>query len=184
MNLNRLLRMTETTIEWFANIGAFLLIPLILTMVTEVVSRYVFNSPTLWAYEMAYFLTGSFFLLGLAHTLQIGAHVKVDMMTDILPDRANQIIYIVGYIFAGSFTIWSFFGLTESFLETLHTRETTGESAWNPVLWPFRAMAALGFLLFSVQILVELYQHIADFIKGRPFNRKSGVLGESESGEI
>ena len=182
--LNRLLGATEATIKWFAYIGAFLLIPLILSMVTEVFSRYVFNAPTLWAYETAYFLTGSFFLLGLAYTLQMGGHVKVDLMTELLPDRVNQFIYIVGYVLAGTFVIWSVSGLTESFLETLHSGETTGESAWNPVLWPFRAMAAFGFFLFAIQILIELYRNIAGFVSGKPFQKKTGLVGEGESGEF
>lgn len=182
--MNKLLDAIESTNRWFAYIGAFLLIPLIASMVTEVILRYVFNAPTLWAYEMAYFLTGSFFLLGLAFTLQIGGHVKVDLMTDILPDRVNHIIYIVGYIFAGVFVVWSTIGLTESFLETYHTGETTGESAWNPVLWPFRFMAAFGFLLFGLQVFVELVNNIRRFANGEPFERKSGLLGEGESGEF
>ncbi|PHS19354.1 MAG: C4-dicarboxylate ABC transporter substrate-binding protein [Blastopirellula sp.] len=179
--LERLLDTTEATVKWVSYVGALLLIPLILSMVVEVVARYVFDAPTLWAYEMAYFLTGSFFLLGIGYTLQIGGHVKVDLMTDLLPDRVNLVIYIVGYVFAGIFVIWSFWGLTESFLETYRTGETTGESAWNPVLWPFRAVAAFGFFVFAVQILVELYRNVSRLIRGEAFERKEGLM--SEGGE-
>lgn len=180
--MNKLIEFLESVIKWVAYLGAFLLIPLILSMITEVVSRYVFEAPTLWAYEMAYFLTGSFFLLGLGYTLQIGGHVKVDLMTDILPDRVNLLIYIVGYVMAGAFMIWSVVGLTESFLDTYHSGETTGESAWNPVLWPFRLIAAVGFTLLSIQILIELYKNASRLIKGEPFKQKSGLIGEN--GEV
>ena len=171
----------EKGIRWVAYAGTLLLIPLMLSMLTEVISRYVFDSPTLWAYETAYFMTGSFFLLGAAFTLQVGGHVKVDLMTDIFPDRTNHIIYIVGYTLAGTFVAWTAIGLTESFMVTLHSGETTGESAWNPVLWPFRLVAAAGFGLFAAQIAVELLRHIIRLKNGEPFVKKDGLLGEKES---
>lgn len=166
----------DSTVKWIAYIGAILLLPLIIAMLTEVISRYVFDAPTLWAYETAYMLTGSFFLMGIGYTLQVGGHVKVDFLTDILPGRANLIIYIIGYAFTGVFVIWSTWGLTESFLETYKTGETTGESAWNPVLWPFRAMAAFGFFVFALQILVELCRNVTRLVQGEPFERKDGHI--------
>ena len=36
-----------------------------LSLVWEVVARYFFNAPTIWAYDMTYMLYGSFFMLGL-----------------------------------------------------------------------------------------------------------------------
>lgn len=171
----------EKGIRWVAYAGTLLLIPLMLSMLIEVISRYVFDSPTLWAYETAYFMTGSFFLLGVAFTLQVGGHVKVDLMTDIFPDRINHIIYIVGYTLSGTFVAWTAIGLTESFMETLHSSETTGESAWNPVLWPFRLVAAVGFGLFAAQIAVELLRHIIRLKNGEPFVKKDGLLDEKEA---
>lgn len=171
----------ETGIRWVAYAGTLLVISLMLSMLTEVISRYVFDSPTLWAYETAYFMTGSFFLLGVAFTLQVGGHVKVDLMTEIFPDSVNHLIYIIGYTLTGIFVAWTTFGLTESFLETFHSGETTGESAWNPVLWPFRLVAAVGFGLFTVQIAVELTRHIIRLKNGDPFVKKDGLLGEKES---
>ncbi len=170
-----LLDKLDLLVKWMAYAGTLLLIPLIVSMMTEVISRYVFGAPTLWAYETAYFLTGSFFLLGIGYTLQVGGHVKVDLMTELLPDRVNGIIHTIGYVFAGLFSIWATWGLTESFIETYQTGETTGESAWNPVIWPFRAVAAFGFLLFSIQILIELYRTLSRLIRGEPFLRKDGT---------
>ena len=40
------------------------------SLVYEVVARYVFDSPTLWAYDMTFMFYGSFFMLGAAYTLQ------------------------------------------------------------------------------------------------------------------
>ena len=44
----------------------------------EVIQRYVFNSPTIWVYELCGILYGIFFLLGGAYAQLYEAHIRVD----------------------------------------------------------------------------------------------------------
>jgi TRAP-type mannitol/chloroaromatic compound transport system permease small subunit len=59
---------------------AWLIVPMVLSLCFEVVSRYVFNAPTQWAYDMTFMLYGSFFMLGAAYTLQRKGHVRTDSL--------------------------------------------------------------------------------------------------------
>ena len=52
--------------------ASLLIVPLVLATCYEVMSRYVFGAPTVWAYEIGYTLTGSHFLLGMALRLTWG----------------------------------------------------------------------------------------------------------------
>ena len=54
---------------WSGRIVGWLIIPMVLSLVWEVVARYWFNAPTVWAYDMTYMLYGTFFMLGSAYTL-------------------------------------------------------------------------------------------------------------------
>ncbi len=54
---------------WSGRITGWLIIPMVLSLVYEVVARYFFNAPTVWAYDMTSFLYGAFFMLGAAYTL-------------------------------------------------------------------------------------------------------------------
>ncbi|NDI21419.1 MAG: C4-dicarboxylate ABC transporter substrate-binding protein, partial [Burkholderiaceae bacterium] len=47
-------------------IASLTLVPLVLTTTYEVLARYLFDAPTIWAYEVGYMLTGTHFLLGMA----------------------------------------------------------------------------------------------------------------------
>jgi TRAP-type mannitol/chloroaromatic compound transport system permease small subunit len=47
-------------------IVAWLIIPMVLGLTYEVVARYLFNAPTLWAYDMTFMMYGSYFMLGAA----------------------------------------------------------------------------------------------------------------------
>ena len=34
--------------------------------------------------------------------------------------------------------------------------EVSGESAWNPLVWPINSAIAFGFVVFSIQLLAEV----------------------------
>ena len=51
--------------------------------------------------------------------------------------------------------IWVSWGLFEYFLEAYKFNEQSGESAWNPLIWPFKFTFTFGFYLFTLQVVVE-----------------------------
>ena len=65
---------------WSGRLTGWLIIPMVLSLVWEVVARYFFNAPTVWAYDMTYMLYGSFFMLGAAYTLMRGGHIRTDSL--------------------------------------------------------------------------------------------------------
>ncbi|HEY5862061.1 MAG TPA: TRAP transporter small permease subunit, partial [Casimicrobiaceae bacterium] len=57
---------------------AWLIVPMVGSLVWEVTARYMFNAPTTWAYDMTFMLYGTFFMVGSAWTLQRGGHIRTD----------------------------------------------------------------------------------------------------------
>jgi len=55
---------------WVGKFVGWMLIPMILSLAYEVVARYAFGKPTIWAYDMTFMLYGSFFMLGASYTLR------------------------------------------------------------------------------------------------------------------
>ena len=51
--------------------------------------------------------------------------------------------------------IWCSWGLFVYFIEAYKVNEVSGESAWNPIIWPFKFTFAFGFFLFTMQTVVE-----------------------------
>lgn len=138
-------------------LAAWLIAPLIAGMCYEVVARYVFHSPTIWAYELTYLLTGAGWLLGMAYTLRQRAHIRIDVLYLNLPPRAQAAIDVIGYLFLLlPFLIWLTSTLDDRALAAFRSGEKTGASAWNPPLWPFRAVFFISFLLLVVQIVAEV----------------------------
>ena len=73
------------------------------TMIYEVVSRYAFNAPNLWAFDIPWMLGGGCFLLSAGVTLQSEGHVRIDFLATMMPIRtqhlANLMFYLI-FIFA------------------------------------------------------------------------------------
>ena len=65
---------------WSGRLVAWLIMPMVLSLVYEVVARYFFNAPTVWAYDMTFMLYGTFFMLGSAYTLMRGGHIRTDCL--------------------------------------------------------------------------------------------------------
>jgi TRAP-type mannitol/chloroaromatic compound transport system permease small subunit len=138
-------------------IAAWLIVPLVFAMVYEVIARYVFNAPTIWAYEIGYLTTGSGFLLGMAYALSRDAHIRIDVVSANLSQRTKAIIDIVCYVvLLIPFLAWVTHLLFARAMDAIASGEKTGQSAWNPPLWPFRTVFFVAFALLLLQVIAEV----------------------------
>ena len=62
--MKTMLRYIDNVSEWAGKLVAWLILPLVLFTVMEVVLRYVFNSPTVWAWDVNIQLMLVFLALG------------------------------------------------------------------------------------------------------------------------
>lgn len=101
----------------------------IMTLITfaNVVARYVFNSNILWALETTVFLFAWLVLMGVSYGIKKRFHIGVDVMLNLLPDRARRICSLIAVVcclaFAvlmlkGAWDYWSPFVGPQAFYET------------------------------------------------------------------
>lgn len=156
-------------------IGAWLIVPLVFAMVYEVVARYVFNAPTIWAYEIGYLMTGSGFLLAMAYTLSRDAHIRIDVLSSRFSPRTKAIIDSICYLgLVIPFVAWLTHLLFERALATFESGEKTGQSAWNPPLWPFRTVFFVAFTLLLLQLIAEVIKGVRRLRHPEPASRSGG----------
>lgn len=154
--MNRLIDLAERWVVGVGVLAAFLLVPLVLATTWEVVSRYALDSPTIWAYEIGYTLTGAHFMLALAYTLRQGEHIRIDVMSTLLPPRARVMIDRVVYALVLPILIWLAITLWHYMADGFARGETSGQSALNLPVWPFRAVFVLAIATLALQVFCEL----------------------------
>jgi TRAP-type mannitol/chloroaromatic compound transport system permease small subunit len=145
------------SVSVLSGLVAAALIPLLAVLITyEVVSRYAFSAPTSWAFEVSYMLMGTSLMLGIAWCTLARKHIRVDFLYDNLAPKGKSTVDFLGYVLLLlPMIIWVSWALFVYFLEAYKVNEVSGESAWNPIIWPFKFTFAFGFFLFTMQTIVE-----------------------------
>ena len=90
--LVRFVRAMDRFAEWCGLAFCWLIIPLVAGITYEVFARYVFRSPTVWSYDVAYMLYGTHFMLGAAYTLYKGGHIRTDVFYQSWSPRTRGLI--------------------------------------------------------------------------------------------
>lgn len=148
---------------WFV---AFLMCPMMFIMIWEIVMRYFFNRPSIWAYETSLFLYGGYIVLGGAYTLLVQGHVNVDVIWGRLSTRGRAIIDIctVGFVFLYlGVLFWESLKVT---ITAWQIKETT-MTFWAPPYYPLRTTVPVGCFLFMLQALAKLIRDIFTAISGK-----------------
>lgn len=159
------LRFTDWLNVKFAWIVAFLIVPMLGIIVWEIVLRYFFNSPSLWAYEISLFMYGSFIALGGAYTHLTGGHVNVDIIWGRLSPRGRAILDVITSVFAFLFLGVMFWSSLEITIKSWQIGETT-MTHWQPIYYPLRTTLPVGCFLFLMQVFAKLIRDMATIIKG------------------
>ena len=79
-------------------IVAWMILPMSFSLVYEVVARYVFNAPTIWASDVSQILYGMFFMLGSAYALQRQQHIRTDFLYGKWSARTRGLVDATCYI--------------------------------------------------------------------------------------
>ena len=135
---------------------AWLIIPMVLSLVWEVVARYFFDAPTIWAYDMTFMLYGTFFMVGSAWTLQRGGHIRTDVYYGQWSHRTQARVDLVCYVvlFFPALVVFAWLG-GEFFWKSFQQNERIVTSPWLPIVWPFKFVIPLSAVLLVLQGVAE-----------------------------
>ena len=156
-SLLTIIRTIDRFTDFTGTIVSLAAIPLVGGVAYEVVSRYVFNAPTTWAYDLTYMLYGTIFMLGAAYALHKGAHIRTDFFYEKWSDRTRGVVDSVSYIVFFFPSIVMLFAASWSEAWYAYTiNETSEQTNWRPLLWPFKAVVPLTCVLLLLQGVSEL----------------------------
>ncbi|MGV8938720.1 MAG: TRAP transporter small permease subunit [Allorhizobium sp.] len=136
----------------------FLIVPV---MLFAVISRYVFNSPSDWAMELATLVFGPYFLLAGPYLLHERGHVSLDLVSQSVGPRVRRLLEFINYPIIIAFCVILLFYAIPFTTQSWEYGETT-YSSWNPPIWPVKAFIPLALLLLGLQASVEWLRVIFD----------------------
>ena len=157
--MSKLVRGIDSLNEWAGRIFYWLIIPMTFVTTYEVVSRYAFNHPTIWAWDINTQLLGGYSLMLGGYALLHNSHVTVDILVAGLSQRKKAILEsTLSLLFFCSFGIllWQ---MSEAAWDSLKIMERS-ESLFSPPVYPVKILIAVGVLLLLLQ---GLSKFIKDF---------------------
>lgn len=150
----------QSRFDWIAlaisRLGMALVAILVGVMFFEVVSRYAFARPTLWANELSLWLGGTIYLMAVLYATQQRSHIAITILYDWVPRSVQRIFDTISVVLVCLFAmalVWGGFGEAR---QKLLRWETFG-TAWDPPIPAvMKPLVLLVFVLVAVQMLVNL----------------------------
>ena len=140
---------------WLARVAAWLFVATGAMLTYEVLARYVFNAPTIWAAELSQLVMMVGFFIALAGTLHSREHISIDILHNALPMKmkrmADTFVLLFIAIFSGIVSWWGFDIAWDSFINT----RSTGTMLNLPNWW-IEVFVPVGFFLVCLQSFVEI----------------------------
>lgn len=136
-------RVVAWTTYCLAAVGVICVVTMMILTTADVVARYVFNRPSMWADEIVSYLLIAIVFLGLAENLRQGSHIRIDVLTNLLSPRVRLtlevIAYAVGMVFA-----WVLVAGTWTRFDNFWTRHIVSDSPLMTPLWFAMVPVVLG----------------------------------------
>ncbi len=122
----------------------------------EVFSRYFLGSPTVWAFDITYMFNGVILMFAAAWTLSDGGHVRVDVLDRVMGPALRRWIDTIFFIaFCTPVLSAIAYHAVRRGLRSFERGEVEMVSPWQPLIWPFQAVLAIGICLLALQCLAE-----------------------------
>ncbi len=154
--------------HWVGRIVCWLLIPMCLAMVYEVIARKFFLAPTMWAYDVSRMLYGALFTLGAGYALYRGIHIRADFIYRNWSARTQGAIdatlYLVFYFPGLLIFMWASIDYA---LTAIMRMERGMDTAWMPYMGPIKSVLPLGILLLLIQGVSEFLKSFYAATRGK-----------------
>ena len=165
--MNTFLSIIDKISEISGKLFAWLIIPLVGGLLYEVIARYVFNAPTIWAYDMTYMLYGVHFMMGAAYLLSLGGHIRIDVFYQRLSPRKQAIVDVCGYLllFFPVMAALLVFGIKFAAF-SWQMKEKAFTTAWLPIIYPFKTVLPIGIFLLLLQGIAVFIRDLRFALRG------------------
>jgi len=156
----------EATSGAFVRVVRWWIIGLLVVTCYDVGARYLFASPTQWAFELTIMLGGSLIVLGAPYVTLINRHVRVDFLYDRWSRRTRQFVDTLGFLVfffpMVGFVAWA--SVVQA-IASWQMAERSSLSYWEPPIYPFKTAIAIGLILLFLQGVATFIRHVAGLRK-------------------
>ena len=164
--VSRILKGIDSISQWSGEFLKHAVWFMIALLCYEVLLRYVFNAPTIWAHETTKHLFGIYSVLMGAYCLRYGQHIRIDVIYGAMPKRTQAIFDSITYLFIFFFLglmVW--YGIPQA-VES-YTLHEVPFMPFKPYYWPMKASIPLAAAFVLLQALANWIRSLAMAFTGK-----------------
>lgn len=141
--------------KWCAQIAAWLIMPIFILLMADVIMRYVVGSAAIWTAEFAQLIFGVYAVIAGGHLLAERTHVNVDIIYGrYSPARKARIDLATSFLFFLFLAVLIWQG-TDMAWESAAKFERSS-SIWDPPIWPVKLAIPIAGILLLLQGFVRI----------------------------
>ena len=129
---------------------------LVAVMFYEVIVRYVFEAPTIWASELSLWMAGFVFLLSGLYAMQQRSHISIYIIYDMLPRSAQRVCDVISTVLILLFVAALLYGGFNEAWEKLMRWETFGTAFDPPIPATIKPAVLIVTVLVGLQAVSNL----------------------------
>jgi len=164
--MRRILSVVDLVSTWVGKVVSVLTLFVALAIVYEILMRYTFSKPTVWASESTVFACGLVYLLGGAWTLLEDKHVRIDTLYAKVSPRGRAALDCFTYLFFAIYIAVMLYATAIYAYESAALRETT-MTPWDPPIYPIKVAMALALALLLMQGTARFIRNLYFLITGK-----------------
>lgn len=122
-------------------------------------AKFTSGSP-IWVVEMAQFTLAAYYLLGSGYSMQLDAHVRMDLLYSRWSPRRRAMMDAFTIFFLIFYLVILLLGGISS-TEYAIDYNQKNYSSWAPLLWPIKVIMTFGVLLMLLQATATFFKDLA-----------------------
>ncbi len=176
MQMQKVLLTIDKLSTFVGHTFSWLIISLTFMITWEVVSRYAFDNPHPWAFDVMIMMYGSLFMMAGAYTLSKNGHVRGDVLYGFFSPRVQASLDLLLYflffipgVFALAWAGYNFAG------DSWAINEHSNVTADGPPVYPFKMVLPLAGAFLLLQGVVEIVRCVICIREGEWPSREHDV---------
>lgn len=164
--LKKIVTLFDKISEWTGKIVSWIIILIVGIILYEVIARYIFNKPTVWAIESSTMIHGVFLVFGGVYAMFTKSHVKMDLFYMKWSKRTRAIVDVCTFPLTIILFITMLYYLSYYGIESLKIFEHS-HSPWGPPLYYYKMLLPVGLILICLQGIGDFIRNLTLVITGR-----------------
>jgi TRAP-type C4-dicarboxylate transport system permease small subunit len=126
------------------------------SILLQVIMRYIFGKPLLWSEEVARYLFVYFSLIGISYAIRENCHIRMVAVVNLLPAKVQTIISIVINLILAVLFLW----IAPQSIPFLKTQMAINATATEIPMFFVYIVLPIGFIMSGIRLILKSIEDI------------------------